>query len=201
MNVRLKYDMNFNAGFYYNDQLYMNNYSMRLWMTTNCKEPADQNTAFKRMEYFVYSELDSTIFINQRLQEQCEHLINAGLNVTTMPEDPVDQLIGIMLYHKLNAITENHMVITDIELSSTHGESIWYLHSTNELTPDIKQPEWWTSVDPIHCEFDVETTDKVVELAQPTTWRDLELNWSSDMPESALGNTVVFADFKKPHED
>jgi hypothetical protein len=118
-----------------------------------------------------------------------------------MPEDPVDQILGIMLYHKLNAITENHMVITDIEISSTHGENIWYLHSNNELSPSILQPEWWTSIDLTHCDFDVETSEKVVELAQPTTWRDLDLSWSSNVADSELENTVVFADFKKNHED
>ena len=201
MNVRLKYDINFNAGIYYNDLLHMNNYTVHLCMTTNCKDPADQNTAFKRMEYFIYNELDSTIFINQRSKEQCENLINAGLSVTTMPEEPVDQLVGIMLYHKLNAVTENHIVITDIEVASTHGENIWYLHSVNELTPDIEQPEWWTSPDLVHCELETETSDKVVELSQTVTWRDLEMLWSHTESNSGDDNTVVFADFKKSHED
>jgi hypothetical protein len=170
-------------------------------MTTNCKEPIDQNTAFRRMEYFIYNEIDSTIFINQRSQEQCEHLINAGLNVTTMPEEPVDQLVGIMLYYKLNAVAENRIIITDIEISSTHGENIWYLHSMNELTPDIKQPEWWTSPDLVHCELETETSDKVVELSQTVGWRELEMLWSDAEPSSIIDNTVVFADFKKTHED
>jgi len=201
MNVRLKYDMNFNAGIYYNDQLHMNNYSVRLWMTTNCKDPADQNTAFKRLEYFVYSELDSTIFINQNLTQQCQDFVDIGLNITTMPDEPVDQLVGIMLYHKLNAVTENHIVVNEIEIASTHGENITYIHGQNEMSLGIDQPEWWTSVDLSHCDFDSATSDKVVELTQSSVWRDLEMTWADSTLESNLDNTVVFADFKKPHED
>ena len=48
MNVRLKYDMHFTAGIYYNDGLRMNNYSLRLWMTTNSENTADQNISFEQ---------------------------------------------------------------------------------------------------------------------------------------------------------
>jgi hypothetical protein len=54
MNVRLKHDMHFTAGIWYNNALRMNNYSVRLWMTTNSDNVQDQNTAFERIKYFVY---------------------------------------------------------------------------------------------------------------------------------------------------
>jgi hypothetical protein len=34
-----------------------------------------------------------------------------GINVTTLPEEPVDQIIGMMLYYKLNAIMEGRMIV------------------------------------------------------------------------------------------
>ena len=97
MNVRLKYDLHFNAGVYYNSNTILNNYSLRLWMITNTELAEDQNTAFERMKYFVYNHVDNTMFIDRAEQEQCAKFLQAGLNITTMPGDPVDQLIGIML--------------------------------------------------------------------------------------------------------
>ena len=132
MNVRLKYDLHFNAGVYYNSNTILNNYSLRLWMITNTELAEDQNTAFERMKYFVYNHVDNTMFIDRAEQEQCAKFLQAGLNITTMPGDPVDQLIGIMLYHKLNAIMEQRMTIVETELSSSQGQAMTYLHSEGE---------------------------------------------------------------------
>ena len=101
MNVRLKHDMNFTAGIYYKGTLRMNNYSLRLWMLTNSLDPSDQNISFERIKYFIYSEIDSTIFINSEYLEPCQEFIRLGLNLTTMPGEPVDQLIGIISENKV----------------------------------------------------------------------------------------------------
>jgi hypothetical protein len=200
MNVRLKYDMPFTAGVYYDGTLRMNNYSLRLWMTTNSENPADQNVSFERIKYFVYTQIDSTIFVNSKLEDECQRFAQAGLNITTMPGDPVDQLVGIMLYYKLNAITENRMNIVETELSSTYGENMAYLHSEFENTLGYEQPDWWTTADLTHSDFEPVDSDKVVSIPQSTAWRDIDLAWS-DMPTSeAVGNIVVFADFKQPNE-
>lgn len=200
MNVRLKYDMHFAAGIYYNDCLRMNNYTLRLWMTTMSENSQDQNTAFERIKLFVYGQMDSTIFINQSLTEQCRSLVNAGLNITTMPGEPVDQLVGIMLYYKLNAITEGRMIVVETELSSVQGENIAYLHSDYENSVGYNQPDWWTSPDLIHSDVFAEDSDKVVSMSQGSPWRDLELGWEEEPAKDATGNIVVFADFKKPNE-
>jgi hypothetical protein len=197
MNVRLRHDMHFTAGVYYGGQTRMNNYTLTLWMTTNCLDPADQNTAFERIKYFVYSEIDSTIFINAEHETQCQLLSAAGLNITTMPGEPVDQLIGIMLYYKLNAITEGRMIIEETELASTMGENMTYLHASNEHTNIATQPDWWQATDLIHCDLSLIDTDKVLTMPQATVWRDLDLSWTLPETVSDVGNTVVFADFKK----
>jgi len=200
MNVRLKYDMHFTAGVYYNDTLRMNNYNLRLWMTTNSELSADQSTAFERIKYFIYSQIDSTIFIDSQLTDQCRRFADAGLNITTMPGDPVDQLVGIMLYYKLNAITEGRMTIEETEIASSYGENMTYLHSEFENTSGYDQPDWWTTADLTHSEIQPVDSDKIVAMASGTSWRDLEMAWQ-DMPAAdATGNIVVFADFKQPNE-
>lgn len=200
MNVRLKHDMHFTAGIWYNDQLRMNNYSLRLWMTTTTKNAEDQNTAFERIKYFVYTQLDSTVFVNQANTEACNRFAATGVNVTTMPAEPVDQIIGIMLYFKLNAITEGRIDIAETELSSALGENITYLHSDFEDSLGFEQPTWWTTADLVHSDILPEDSDKIVSLSQNTAWRDLDMAWT-DMPtEADTGNVVVFANFKQPNE-
>lgn len=200
MNVRLRHDMMFIAGVYYGDEMRMNTYNLRLWLTTNSAEPADHNIAFERIKYFVYHELDSTILINSAHQAQCQNYARAGLKITTMPGEPVDQLVGLMLYYKLNAIMEDCIVIDETEISSSMGENMVYLHCTGETTNIETQPDWWTSADTVHCDQELIDSDNIVIMPQARTWRDLDLAWSGQESVEETGNIVVFADFKRNDE-
>lgn len=199
MNVRLKHEIHFTAGVYYQDRMAMNNYRLTLWMATNSTDADDQGTAFERIKYFIYSQMESTIFIDQAEEHQCQSLVNAGLNITTMPGQPVDQLIGIMLYYKLNAITEGRMIIMETEISSALGEDMTYLHSDYETTSGYEEPEWWTSADLVHSDFVQPAEENIVTMPGHTGWHDVELTWTAD-DQDTTGNIVVFADFKKPND-
>ena len=200
MNVRLRYDFPFTAGIYHNGNFCMNNYALRVSMATVSEEPDDQTTAFERLKYFIYTCMESTIFIDVAETEQCNRYVQAGLRITTTPGAPVDQLIGIMLYHKLNAVMENRMIVFETELSSAVGEYMVYLHSEEEHTIGYVQPEWWDTADLTHNEVAPANSDNVVAIPQATAWRELDLEWTDDIASDESGNVVVFADFKKPDE-
>jgi hypothetical protein len=200
MNVRLRYTMPFSAGVYYGGEMRINQYTATVYMTTNTHDPANHNVAFERIKYFVYEQLDSSIFINSDHQDQCERFAAAGLSVTTMPGDPVDQLIGLMLYHKLNAIMEDRIVVDETEISSVLGESMVYLHSGNEHTDVEHFPDWWTSEDPTNSDYTLPAADKVVTMHNTQAWRELELSWLENNNVTETGNIVVFADFKSDHD-
>jgi hypothetical protein len=200
MNVRLKYDLPFTAGIYHNGSFYMNNYTLRVLMATVSDDPDDQTTAFERLKYFIYTCMESTIFIDADEVEQCNRYVQAGLHITTMPGAPVDQLIGIMLYHKLNAVMENRMIVFETELSSAIGEYMVYLHSEEENTVGYVQPEWWTTADLTHSDHVSANSDNVVSIPQATAWREVDLEWLDDIDDNNTGNVVVFADFKKPND-
>jgi hypothetical protein len=200
MNVRLKYDFPFTAGIYHNSNFYMNNYTLRVLMATVSEDPDDQTTAFQRLKYFIYTCMESSIFIDAAETEQCNRYVQAGLRITTMPGAPVDQLIGIMLYHKLNAVMENRIIVFETELSSAVGEYMVYLHSEEETTVGYVQPEWWHTADLTHNEIALVSSDNVVAIPQATAWGELDMAWVDDVAGDKSGNVVVFADFKKPDE-
>ena len=205
MNVRIQYPLSFTAGIYYNNQMQMNNYVAKLYMMTNTPDGVANNVAFDRIKHFVYSELDSSIFISSTHEEQCKKYIDAGLKITTFPGDPVDQLVGIMLFSKLGAIMEDRIIVGEVELSSSLGDGLIYIHGDNENIEDINPPAWWESVDLIHCDGDLIDTDKIVTMHHGSVWRDLDLQWPdiedvTEEPEEESGNTVVFADFKRLDE-
>ena len=192
--------MSFTAAVYYGGETRMNNYYLTVHMITNSSDPVSHNVAFERAKYFVYNCLESTVFVNQENQEQCQKFLHAGMSITTMPGEPVDQLIGLMLYYKLSAIMEDRILVDETEISSALGESIVYLHNENEITDVEDIPDWWTSPDTVHSNYTSLGTDKIVSMHTNTVWRELDLLWPEPEASTETGNIVVFRDLKPSNE-
>lgn len=173
----------------------MNNYTFRVYMVTNVVESEQTNTAFERLKYFVNEEMASTLFINSENIDACQKYLVAGMDITTLPNEPVDQIVGVMLFHKLNAIMEGRISILEVECSSQLGDNIVYIHSENEVTNDIILPDWWTTADVVHCDTDLINSDNVLSLLRSNVWKELDLEWPGEEPKET-GN-IVFADFGK----
>jgi hypothetical protein len=197
MNVRLNYRMGFTAGVFYQDQLRMNEYNLVVWLITNTDNPDNHDTAFARLKHFVYNQLDSSIIINQNNVEQAQRYQQAGLRVTTMPGEPVDQIVGIMLFHKLNAIMEDRMLILETEISSSIGDNMVYLHAENENAESFVMPAWWTASDISQNSLLPVDSDKVFTIHQfnHAAWHELDLAWPEVTDRPPSGNTIVLADF------
>jgi len=197
MNVRIAQLLSFSAGTWYEDHLEMNQYTIKLWMITQSTDTEEQNTAFRRAKHFIYSQLDSTIFVDSEDPKSAE-FAQLGLNITTMPGEPADQLIGIMLFHKLNAIMEGRILVIEVEISA--GDAVIYLHGENETSEGLLRPDWWSTADLTHSDITVTESEKILSIAGSTAWRDLDLAWPDAETEEPTGNIVVFADFKQTDE-
>jgi len=198
MNVRIAQLLSFTAGAWYDDALEMNQYTVKLWMITQTENTLEQTIAFSRMKHFVYTQLDSTIFVDSA-HVKAEEFTRSGLNVTTMPGDPADQLIGIMLFHKLNAVMEGRIAVVEVEISA--ADAVVYLHGENETSESLQQPSWWHSADLDHSDISNDP-DNVVSLHPEAAWRDVGLAWPTEETaiDSATGNVVSFADIKNDAE-
>lgn len=193
MNVKLQYHIAFNAGAWFDNELTMATYQVRLKFLTQTIDPADQNIALERVKHFLLEEIHSTIFINQAEIETAEYLAEVGINVTTLPEEPADQVVSIMLYHKLNAVMEGRMKITELVLSSDAGDNIEYYQSSTDQTGLFVDMGWWNESTLRHNDFVNEEDDKPVVVMELDEWKDRDLAWSQ--PEVTTDvNQIVFAD-------
>ena len=197
MNVRLQYDLDFLAGIYYDDRLQLNSYSVSMSLLTKTVDAVNTNIAMDRLKMFMHGELANTVFVNQDLQERAEMLKIMGVNVTTLPEEPVDQIVGMMLYYKLNAIMEGRMALTRLDLMSALGDSVWYQHDADEDSPGPFRAEGWWHEPSVQHDTVVQgdAGDNVVKVI-PNAWIEYGLTWPEDTPEPTA-NTVVFANFTK----
>ena len=199
MNVRLQYSVDFLAGCYFDGTLRMNNYNVRLWMMTTTTDGESHNVAFDRIKFFIADSLESSVFINGENEEQCKLLANAGVKITTLPDEPVDQLIGIMLYCKLNAICEDRIIIGEVEISSELGGEVTYMHSDDEPIGPYDQKGWWHDANLMHYNNKISETENIMNLGAVSSWRELELQWPEDDESGSddTGNTIVFVNFNK----
>ena len=196
MNVRLQYDLEFLAGVYYEDRLQMNSYTVSLNLLTKTKDSASTNIALDRAKAFVHGALESSVFINQANRERAEFMQMMGISVTTLPEEPVDQIIGMMLYYKLNAVMEGRMTVTGLDLSSTLGDSVWYQHDEDDAAGPFAEEGWWHQASMQHETVERESDPGNVVKVMSTGWYELNLEW----PENSApvsDNTVVFANFPR----
>jgi hypothetical protein len=195
MNVRLQYDLEFLAGIYYDDRLQLNSYNASMNLITKTKDPADTNIAMERVKAFVYDTLESTVFVNQSNMERAEFLQMTGVNVTTLPEEPVDQIVGMMLYYKLNAIMEGRMIITGLDISSSLGDGVWYQHDEEDSSGPFSTKGWWHDASTQHDTIELEeAVDNVVKVIS-TGWHEMGLDWPDSTP--AQESKVVYPNFKK----
>jgi hypothetical protein len=194
MNVRIAQIFSFTAGCWDEGQLIMKTYTAKIWMVTQVDSEEEQNIAFRRIKHFMFYDLDSSIFIDQAEKEKCKEFSAAGLSVVTMPTIPVDQVVGLMLYHKLSAVMEGRIGILEIEIRADDGV-IW-LHSEDETISSLTFPDWWTSPDLVHSD-QLTNDENIVSMKPVTTWRELDLAWPESDKDPDNGNTIVFANFNQ----
>ena len=196
MNVRLQYDLDFLAGIYYEDQLQMNRYTVSLNLLTKTKDSVSTNIALDRAKAFVHGALESTVFINQANMERAEFMQMMGIRVTTLPEEPVDQIVGMMLYYKFNAIMEDRTTVTGLDIASSRGDNVWYQHDEEDLSGPFAEDGWWHRASMQHESIERDPEPGNIVKVMSTGWYELNLEWPENTAPVS-DNTVVFANFPR----
>ena len=199
MNVRIQYDVEFPAGVYTEQGLFLNSYSVCLRLVTATENKQQLNVAMERLKCFVYTILKDTIFIDQTHNEHAKLMSLLNMNVTTLPAEPVDQIIGMMLYCKLNAIMEGRLIVTDVDISSTMGEGVWYNHEEEENLGPFKHVGWWDHPGTLNHSIEFESESEKILKVPSDSWADYELAWPDN--DTPTGNIVVYANFGKNEDD
>lgn len=180
---------------HYRDCLFINQYHYTADMTTVSHNNSDHDTAMDRIMYMTNTALADSVMIDVKDQAQIELYRAAGMRVTTLPAEPVDQIIGMMLYCKLNAVCENNMVINAVSVCSERGNHVWNLHHEDENIGVFESEGWWHDTTPLHWHPHVKH-DTVVDLKAKPEWGRLDLDWHSQDSTDQDG-TVVFARFDR----
>lgn len=175
------------------DQPIINNYSVRMEFTTMTEDNHQHNIAYRRMKFWFNEVMESCVLIapdDKRLSTWQQ----TGTKVLILPEDPVDQLVGIMLYSKISAIVQEKFIIDEISISSPIDDDVIYHHFSDENLGPFVESGWWNDSRPIWQNKPARSKGKVISLDRSPDWKDHDLDWPNDQESNILEMTTDHAD-------
>lgn len=196
MTARIQRSFDFMAGVHFGTEMYTNLYEFDASFNVEAESIEEQNIALERIKFFLEECVQHSIMVSDTETEVIEKLLNADIRVCTLPEEPYDQIIGIMLMNKLNSIAEGRLVITDISITSRLSDGVICFHSIEENMGPFKLGGWWD--DNTTTITDVKQKGKkVIKLKKNNfDWSELDLNWLGEKSKKS-DSEIVFVNFDK----
>jgi len=184
MNTRIEKDFTFQAAIHFQDKFILNIYELSLSMLVQTESIREQNIAMDRISYFIDGCLENAIFVDQHDIKSIEKYGGAGINVCTLPEEPYDQIIALVLISKLNAIMEDRIIVTDAVMGSKLSDGVRFAIS-DEMTSNAFEEGWWFSATPSYSNIEKSKAkkDKIVKLFKHKDWTLLGLTWKETCPQ------------------
>jgi hypothetical protein len=178
LTTRIEREFSFQAGVYFKEEFLMNLYTITLYMEVETESIREQNVAMERIKYFLNECLENSIFVQDSEHKVIEKYNTCGFKVCTVPEEPYDQIITLLLLVKLNSITEGRLVITDMTLGSRISDDVKFICDIESPLGPLEEQGWWsdngTSIsNPIKKSA---KKDKIVKLFK-TDWAEYNLIW------------------------
>ena len=180
MATRIEREFAFQAGVYFEGQFLMTIYELSLRMEVDAASIKEQNIAMDRIHYFLHECLGNSIFVQDSEKKAIEKYLQADIKVCTLPEEPYDQIITILLLLKLNSITEGKLHITDISLMSGLSDDVKFVYNIeNIVNHPFGNKGWWADCNTNMSDLaKTSKKDKIVRLIkQHSDWNKVGLDW------------------------
>lgn len=158
---------------------WINNYDVRLRMTVITEDSRDYNIAYGRIKHWFFEIMQDAVLCESG--DTVSIWTATGMRCVDFPVYPMDQVIGLMLMRKLNAITENRIVIHEISVSSPADDFVSYVCHQADHLHWFDQPGWWADSGPGHSSSTKKSrnTGKVISINRAQDWKDHDLDWTS----------------------
>ena len=188
MSTRIERDFSFQAGVHFEGKLIMNVYGFTLAMEVETESIVEQNIAMDRIIYFLKDSLTNSVFVQTSDKKAIEKYTQADIKVCTVPEEPYDQIITMLLILKLNNITEGRLNITDIFLESELSDSVRFSYDfeTAKHNP-FGNKGWWLESSTSMNDIEKNTKkEKIVRLVKHNDWANVGLEWQKKTKASEI---------------
>lgn len=198
MTARIARRFELHSGVYFSGEFYVNSYDIDVSFNVEAESITEQNIALERIKHYLHDCLEHSVMVVDKEEQAITKFMDAGLRVCILPEEPYDQIIGIMLLLKMNAIAEGRLVATDISVESRMSDGVSCLHSLEDEVGPFRLSGWWNDSS-TKINNHKPKNKKIVKMAKiKNDWDELQLSW--DNPSEIVTVTtaeIVFANFDK----
>ena len=173
MNVKLSYDIDFSAVAIIENSLIPVDYELTMHMYTATENNEYQNIAMQRVQFFIKELIHHSTFIDRNSSHFTKVTKMFDTNIVEFPEDPFDQIVGLVLLQKLTAITEGKYDIERLEIGSQNFSGLRYTVDEFINFSDIHRPKkscWWNR-------NDLTINDLTKNSLAKASWKDVGLEW------------------------
>jgi len=186
MNVKLSHSVGFSAVVVDGTRIFPNSYKLKIDFLTLTENSVHQNVAIQRILIFIKEVLNNSVFIHDK-NPNIKKIASLAKEsrVILFPEEPFDQIVALILFHKLHAISEGKFEIDKIKIGSDISPDLQYtVEDFENFDYDSEKIEvpWWMRPDP-------STTDDPKRLKFASSWADINLEWE---PKTDKELDVVF---------
>lgn len=197
MTARIQRSFDFMACVHFQSEFYTNFYEFDALLNVETDSIEEQNIALERIKYFLEYSLQHSMFVNEADTKTIEKFIDTDMKICTLPEDPYDQIVGIMLLQKLNAIAEGRLVVTDITINSRLSDGVICFHSIEESMGPFNQIGWWNVSNLKINDIKLKGKKVIKMIKKSFEWSELDLGWATEPKQKTETNQVVFVNFDK----
>lgn len=196
MPVRIQRSFELLACAQFNPEFFVNYYDFDVTFNVGTESIEEQNIALERIKCYLEVYLQNSVFVQDTDSVAIERLVTAGLKVCVLPEEPYDQIVGIMLLHKFNSITEGRLIATDISITSHMSDGVTCFYAIEENNGPFALKGWWDDSLPTINGLKPKNK-KIVKLSKPVNdWAEFSLEWENT-PKKQPSSEIVFANFDK----
>jgi len=179
-STKIEKSFKFQSAIFYEKTFLINSYTAFLTISIETEDPREQQIAVDRIGYWLTYILQNSVLIQEDEQEQIMKYSYAGMGVCTLPDEPYDQLVAMILMLKFNAITENKIIVTNLILKSMLSEGVRYTMDLEDAESSYGEADgWWNEKDMSMSDYvRVEPRDdKIVKLFDTDDWAEAGLHW------------------------
>ena len=196
MATKIEREFAFQAAVHFEGTFVMTIYELALGMEVDTASIKEQNIAMDRIHYFLNECLGNSVFVEAADKNSIEKYLQADIKVCTLPEEPYDQIITILLLMKLNAITEGKLRVNSISLRSGLSDDVRFIYDLETASNHpFGNKSWWedttTSISDLSKSY---KKDKIVKLIKQSDWASVGLDWEQKEHKST---EIIFHD-KQP---
>lgn len=190
----------FDASVIIDECVYPNSYSVSFRFLPKTADVQLQNSAFEKIKYLFNALCENSVIFSPNDQTQ-DFWFKMPINKILLPGNPYDQLLGVVLFKKMQSIAGEFFHLGDLIIDSKLGDNVKYLVDEDSLeNKQVEISDWVDGIYPWWNRDDTATFDQRMDSRSYWTgaksWEDLGYDRKSNNTRS-FNPTVIDGGRKK----